>query len=72
VVSVVQLIDDFKQWPNEDLTEMGERGVNLSGGQKQVRVGASVFFYYFFLVSVFGFSFLGFSFSFVSLWFGFV
>lgn len=36
VVTVAQLVVDFKSWPNEDLTEMGERGVNLSGGQKQV------------------------------------
>lgn len=35
VVQVVELVADFKQWPNEDLTEMGERGVNLSGGQRQ-------------------------------------
>ena len=28
------LLDDFKEFPNGDLTEIGERGVNMSGGQK--------------------------------------
>lgn len=28
------LLDDFREFPNGDLTEIGERGVNLSGGQK--------------------------------------
>jgi len=32
------LIPDFNQLPNNDLTEIGERGINLSGGQK-ARVG---------------------------------
>ncbi|KAG5445615.1 Multidrug resistance-associated protein 1 [Clonorchis sinensis] len=29
------LTDDLEQFPNGDLTEIGERGINLSGGQKQ-------------------------------------
>lgn len=34
VVEACCLEDDFKHFPNGDLTEIGERGVNLSGGQK--------------------------------------
>ena len=29
------LVKDFELFPHGDLTEIGERGVNLSGGQKQ-------------------------------------
>ena len=28
------LEDDFKSWPARDLTEIGEKGVNMSGGQR--------------------------------------
>lgn len=31
------LLTDFANFPAGDFTEIGERGVNLSGGQKQVR-----------------------------------
>jgi len=34
VVRACCLDHDFKELPNTDLTEVGERGVNLSGGQK--------------------------------------
>ncbi|KAL4472067.1 hypothetical protein ABPG72_007116 [Tetrahymena utriculariae] len=34
VVEVCNLIDDFKLLTNGDLTEIGERGLNISGGQK--------------------------------------
>ena len=34
VVEAACLIDDFKEFANGDLTEIGEKGVNLSGGQK--------------------------------------
>ncbi|KAL4446519.1 hypothetical protein ABPG74_001260 [Tetrahymena malaccensis] len=34
VVEVCNLIDDFKLLTNGDLTEIGERGINISGGQK--------------------------------------
>ena len=38
VVSVCSLIQDIAALPNGDITEIGERGTNLSGGQK-ARVG---------------------------------
>ena len=34
IVKACCLLDDFKELPNGDRTEIGERGVNLSGGQK--------------------------------------
>ena len=34
VIGCCQLADDLRQLPGGDLTEIGERGVNLSGGQK--------------------------------------
>ena len=34
IVEACCLLDDFKEFSNGDLTEIGERGVNLSGGQK--------------------------------------
>ena len=34
IVEACCLLDDFKEFPNADFTEIGERGVNLSGGQK--------------------------------------
>ena len=34
VIQACCLVDDFKQFPHGDSTEIGERGVNLSGGQK--------------------------------------
>lgn len=34
VVEACCLVDDFKAFPDGDMTEIGERGVNLSGGQK--------------------------------------
>jgi len=34
VIEVCGLVSDLKQLPNGDLTQLGERGVNLSGGQK--------------------------------------
>lgn len=34
VVHACQLIADFDQFPKRDLTETGEMGVSLSGGQK--------------------------------------
>ena len=36
VVESAALKPDLKQWPNGDQTEVGERGLSLSGGQKQV------------------------------------
>lgn len=33
-VEACALIDDFKQLPDHDQTEVGERGISLSGGQK--------------------------------------
>lgn len=33
-VDAAALIPDFNQLPSNDLTEIGERGINLSGGQK--------------------------------------
>ena len=35
VVESAALKPDLKQWPNGDQTEVGERGLSLSGGQKQ-------------------------------------
>lgn len=37
VVYAAALLSDFAILPGGDLTEIGERGANLSGGQKQVR-----------------------------------
>ena len=34
VIECCQLADDLKQLAGGDLTEIGEKGVNLSGGQK--------------------------------------
>ena len=34
IVSICQLEEDFKEFPNGDKTEIGEKGINLSGGQK--------------------------------------
>ena len=34
VVKTCQLLPDFEQFPNNDLTKTGEMGVQLSGGQK--------------------------------------
>ena len=34
IVEACCLLDDFKEFANGDLTEIGERGINLSGGQK--------------------------------------
>ena len=34
VIECCQLVDDLKNLDGGDLTEIGERGVNLSGGQK--------------------------------------
>ena len=34
IVQACCLLNDFKQFPHGDQTEIGERGVNLSGGQK--------------------------------------
>ncbi len=34
VVEACQLTDDIKRLPAQDETEVGEKGVNLSGGQK--------------------------------------
>lgn len=34
VISACRLTQDFKQFPKSDLTETGEMGVTLSGGQK--------------------------------------
>ena len=36
MVESAALKPDLKQWPNGDQTEVGERGLSLSGGQKQV------------------------------------
>ena len=33
-VTACQLAPDFKILPSSDLTEIGEKGINLSGGQK--------------------------------------
>ena len=38
VVESAALKSDLKQWPNGDQTEVGERGLSLSGGQKQVNI----------------------------------
>lgn len=32
VIDACCLFDDIKALPNKDLTEIGERGINLSGG----------------------------------------
>ena len=34
VLNLCQLIEDLETFPGKDLTEIGEKGVNLSGGQK--------------------------------------
>lgn len=34
VVRACALLDDIEMWPNRDLTLIGERGINISGGQK--------------------------------------
>lgn len=34
IVKVCQLSDDLKQFPNAELTLIGEKGINLSGGQR--------------------------------------
>lgn len=34
IVEACSLLDDFKAFANGDMTEIGERGTNLSGGQK--------------------------------------
>jgi hypothetical protein len=33
-IETCRLTADLDQWPDEDLTEIGERGVSVSGGQK--------------------------------------
>lgn len=33
-IDVCKLREDFESWPDNDLTEIGERGVSVSGGQK--------------------------------------
>ena len=38
VVESAALKPDLEHWPNGDLTEVGERGLSLSGGQKQVEL----------------------------------
>lgn len=47
VVNSSALVQDFKEFPAGDLTEIGERGVNLSGGQKQVRMSFPCHYYFF-------------------------
>ena len=34
------LMDDLKLMANGDMTEVGEKGITLSGGQRQVRSGS--------------------------------
>jgi len=33
-VECCRMVDDFNQWPAYDDTEVGERGISISGGQK--------------------------------------
>ncbi|GAB1599468.1 multidrug resistance-associated protein 5-like [Argonauta hians] len=35
IIRICSLEEDFRDFPNGDLTEIGDRGINLSGGQKQ-------------------------------------
>ena len=34
IIEYCCLEDDLKLWPNSDLTEIGEKGINMSGGQR--------------------------------------
>lgn len=44
VIDVCALKDDLKSFPGGDLTEIGERGINLSGGQKaRINLARSVY-----------------------------
>ena len=36
MIESAALKPDLEHWPNADQTEVGERGLSLSGGQKQV------------------------------------
>jgi len=44
VISACALQPDIDILPNQDLTEIGEKGINLSGGQKQ-RIAIARAFY---------------------------
>lgn len=44
VIEVCELIDDLKVMPSGDMTEIGEKGINLSGGQKaRVAIARAVY-----------------------------
>ena len=44
VIDVCELIEDLNILPGGDLTEIGEKGINLSGGQKaRVAVARAVY-----------------------------
>ena len=36
VIKACALVDDLKSLPDSDLTQVGERGITLSGGQKAI------------------------------------
>jgi ATP-binding cassette, subfamily C (CFTR/MRP), member 4 len=57
VMEACALEEDLQQWSNGDLTWVGDRGVQCSGGQRALNYSSSCFLSSVFSVSVFDFEF---------------